>query len=116
MTELKRVYNVPLRKEWSKAPRWNKAKKAASALRAFAAKHMKVEFTNVKLGRHVNMKLWSRGIRHPPHHVKVEIIKNDDRVTVELKGKKYYSPSDSGYEKEIKERIKGWEERKKGEK
>ncbi|MBI2986667.1 MAG: replication-associated recombination protein A [Deltaproteobacteria bacterium] len=31
-----------------------------------------------------------------------------------LKGSKYYSPSESGYEKMIKERIKGWEEKKKG--
>jgi putative ATPase len=30
-----------------------------------------------------------------------------------LKGRTYYSPSDSGYEKTIKERIKNWEERKK---
>jgi putative ATPase len=29
-----------------------------------------------------------------------------------LKGKSYYSPSDSGYEKTIKERLKGWEEKK----
>ncbi len=31
----------------------------------------------------------------------------------ELKGRKYYSPSDSGYEKTIKERMKDWEEKKK---
>ncbi len=31
----------------------------------------------------------------------------------ELKGRKYYSPSDSGYEKTIKERIEGWDEIKK---
>jgi replication-associated recombination protein RarA len=32
------------------------------------------------------------------------------------KGKRYYSPSDSGHEKTIKERIKSWEEKKKGKK
>jgi putative ATPase len=31
-----------------------------------------------------------------------------------LKGKKYYSPSDSGYEKTIQERLKSWEEKKRG--
>ena len=31
----------------------------------------------------------------------------------ELKGRRYYSPSDSGHEKTIKERMKGWEEIKK---
>jgi len=29
-----------------------------------------------------------------------------------LAGKRYYSPSESGYEKTIKERLKGWEEKK----
>ncbi|MGH7770603.1 MAG: replication-associated recombination protein A [Candidatus Binatia bacterium] len=33
-----------------------------------------------------------------------------------LKGRRYYAPSDSGYEKTIKERIKSWEEMKKGKK
>ncbi len=31
-----------------------------------------------------------------------------------LKGKKYYVPSDSGYEKTIKEQLKSWEEKKRG--
>ena len=30
-----------------------------------------------------------------------------------LAGKKYYSPSESGHEKIIKERLAGWEEKKK---
>jgi len=34
----------------------------------------------------------------------------------ELKGRRYYSPSDSGHEKTIKERMKGWEEKKRGKK
>lgn len=33
-----------------------------------------------------------------------------------LKGKKYYAPSDSGYEKTIQERLKSWEEKKQGKK
>ncbi len=32
----------------------------------------------------------------------------------ELTERRYYSPSDSGYERMIKERMKGWEEKKKG--
>jgi putative ATPase len=31
-----------------------------------------------------------------------------------LKGKKYYAPSDSGYEKTLQERLKSWEEKKRG--
>jgi putative ATPase len=33
-----------------------------------------------------------------------------------LKGKKYYSPTESGYEKTIKERLAGWEDKKRGKK
>ncbi len=33
-----------------------------------------------------------------------------------LKGRRYYAPSDSGHEKAIKERMKDWEEKKKGKK
>jgi len=31
----------------------------------------------------------------------------------ELAGRKYYTPSDAGYEKQIKERLKFWDETKK---
>jgi putative ATPase len=40
-------------------------------------------------------------------------IVDQEHLPEELNGKKYYSPCDSGYEKTIKERTKGWEEKKK---
>ena len=43
-------------------------------------------------------------------------IVDQQHLPEELKGRRYYSPSDSGREKTIKERIKGWEETKKGKK
>lgn len=43
-------------------------------------------------------------------------VVDQEHLPEELKGRKYYSPSDSGYEKTIRERMKGWEERKKGKK
>jgi len=46
-----------------------------------------------------------------PGHVVDQAHLPDD-----LKGRKYYSPSDSGHERTIQERIKGWEEKKKGKK
>src|SRR3989338_1448502 len=71
---VKRVYNVPLRKEWLKVPRYKRSKKAVKALKEFLMKHMKTD--NVKLGRYVNELVWKHGIRNPPHHVKVEVEKN----------------------------------------
>ncbi|MFQ5620273.1 MAG: 50S ribosomal protein L31e [Candidatus Nanoarchaeia archaeon] len=84
---MEREYNVPLRKEWLKAPKYKRAKKAVSALRQFLQKHMKSE--NVKLGLHVNKALWSKGMRNPPHHVKVTAVKDEDgKVRAELSGVK----------------------------
>ncbi|MBS3097851.1 60S ribosomal protein L31 [Candidatus Woesearchaeota archaeon] len=83
---LERTYNVPLRKEWLKSPRWNRTKKAVSALRAFIAKHMKSD--DVKIGKYVNLELWKHGIKNPPHHVKVNCVKFDDgKVIAELFGR-----------------------------
>lgn len=85
--ELERIYNIPLRKEYMKVPRWKRTKKATSALRQFLQKHMKSE--NVKLGKEINEELWKHGIKNPPHHVKVTVTKDKDGVVrAELFGKK----------------------------
>ena len=79
MATLERTYNVPLRKQFLKVPRYQRAKKAVTALRQFLAKHMKSD--TILIGRHLNMKIWSRGIKNPPHHVSVNAVK-DDKGTV----------------------------------
>lgn len=97
---LERVYNVPLRKEFAKAPRWNRAKKATKALKEFLAKHMKSE--DVKIGKYLNEELWKHGIKNPPHHVKVEAKKDSNgRVTAELVGAPKEQPK-----KEAKKKAK----------
>jgi len=40
-------------------------------------------------------------------------VVEQEHLPDELAGKKYYSPSDSGYEREIQQRLKNWEEKKK---
>ena len=75
---LERTYNVPLRKEYMKAPRWNRTKKAVTALRQFLAKHMKSE--DVRLSKELNEEMWKHGIKNPPHHVKVKAVKDDKGV------------------------------------
>lgn len=80
---LERVYNVPLRKEFLKAPRWRRTEKAVKALKEFIAKHMKSE--DVRLGKYANKLLWEKGIKNPPHHIKVNAVKdNEGIVRVEL--------------------------------
>jgi large subunit ribosomal protein L31e len=86
---MERTYIIPLRREWLKVPIYKRTKKAVNTTRAFLVKHMKVE--TVKLGRHLNMKLWTRGNRNPPHKVEVhvEIVKDKagDYAYAELVGK-----------------------------
>ncbi|MFH1849089.1 MAG: 50S ribosomal protein L31e [archaeon] len=85
MAKIERVYNIPLRKEFLKSPRWRRTKKAVAALRKFLARHMKSD--NIKIGKYLNIELWKHGIRNPPHHVKVNVVKDDDGiVTAELVG------------------------------
>ena len=82
-TVLERVYNVPLRREYQKAPNWKRTPKAVKALRQFISKHMKSE--NVVIGRYANELLWKKGMKNPPHHVKVNAVKDEKgKVTVEL--------------------------------
>jgi ribosomal protein L31E len=77
---LERTYNVPLRKEWLKAPMYRRSKKAVTALTEFAAKNMKTSIENVKIGKQVNLLIWKNGIKNPPHHVKVNMVKEDDGI------------------------------------
>jgi len=92
---LERTYNVPLRREWLKAPKYKRAKKAVTALRQFLIKHMKPGLDKdgkykFKIGKQLNLHLWKHGIKNPPHHVKINVTKDDDGVVkVELFGHKY---------------------------
>ncbi len=82
---IERTYNVPLRKEFLKVPKHKRAKKAVAALKQFVVKHMKSE--NIKIGYYVNQEIWKRGIKSPPHHVKINVTKDKEGlVNVELVG------------------------------
>ena len=68
---MERTYNVPLRKEYMKAPRWNRTKKAVIALRQFLAKHMKAQdVKDVKLSKELNELMWKHGIKIRPTTLK----------------------------------------------
>jgi large subunit ribosomal protein L31e len=86
--ELKRTYNIPLRKEYLKVPLYKRAKKAVTAIRQFLMKHMKSQ--DVRLGQNLNLKVWERGIKHPPHHVQVNVTKDKEGIVhAELVGFDY---------------------------
>jgi len=102
---LERVYNVPLRKKYQRAPRWKRTNRAVSALKEFVLKNMKA--TEMKLGKYANLELWKHGIRNPPHHIKVSCQKDEDGlVKVELVGAPKEKPKEEP-KKKPKEEEKG---------
>ena len=107
MAKIERVYNVPLRKEFQKAPKYKRAKKAITALREFLEKHMKSD--NIKLGKFVNELIWKHGIKNPPHHVKISVLKDEDNIVyAELEGKPLPLPKEKKEEKKesgVKEKL-----------
>lgn len=102
---LERTYNVPLRKEFQKAPSYKRAKKAVKALTEFLQRHMKSD--KVRLSRQLNMKVWERGIKRPPHHVSVRAVKYDDgSVQASLVGEKPEAKKSGKQEKKEKQAAK----------
>ncbi len=98
---IERVYNVPLRREWLKVPKYKRAKKAIFALKRFLSRHMKSQ--DVFIGKKLNEFIWQSGIRAPPHHVKINVVKEDDgKVYSELFGFKYEKATEIKEEKEGK--------------
>ena len=97
---LERTYTIPLRKEFRKVANWKQTKKAVKATKEFLAKHMKS--TDVRLGKHLNEKLWQHGIKNPPAKIKVITIKDEKGVVrAELFGHKIV-----GEKKEEKKKSK----------
>lgn len=115
MAIIERTYNVPLRREFLKSPRYRRAKKAIIVLKSFISKHMKSE--EVFIGKRLNEKIWERGIKSPPHHVSINVIKEEDgKVYAELSGFKYEKPlSEEDLKKLEKESKKGAKKESKAE-
>jgi large subunit ribosomal protein L31e len=80
--ELTRTYTVPLGVV-VEAPAYRRAKKAIIVIKQFTTRHMKA--TQVKIDQDVNELIWSRGIKHPPRRVTLEMERDEDGVvTVRL--------------------------------
>ena len=84
--KLERTYTIPLRREYLKVPQYRRTEKASRALREFLVKHMKSE--NIRIGKFLNEYLWMHGMKNPPHHVRVNVVKiPEGTVYAELFGK-----------------------------
>ena len=85
--ELEREYIIPLREKIRVVPRYKKTNKAIKTIKEFLARHMKIrdrDLNKIKLDSYLNEFLWSRGIRNPPHKVKVKARKQGEIVRAEL--------------------------------
>ena len=77
MEELTRTYVVPLGVVYE-APPYRRAKKAVTVIREFATRHMKAR--QVSIDAEVNEVIWSRGMRHPPRRITLEMERVEDGV------------------------------------
>ena len=77
-----RIYTVPLGRAWV-APRYKRAEKAVTLLRAFVERHMKP--SSIRIDPEVNEAVWRRGIENPPRRIRVKLSKDEEgAVTVTL--------------------------------
>ena len=91
MAAVERTYTIPIRREWLKAPKYKRAKRAISAIKTFLVRHMKSE--DVRIGTSVNLEIWKHGMKCPPGKVKVNVTKDDKGVVfAELFGAKLAAP------------------------
>lgn len=96
MSELERIYTVPLKEAWN-AQRYRRSERAMMVLKAFAVRHMKAK--EVTVDTTVNETIWARGIKSPPHKIRVKMTKDDEgKVTITM--------AEAGAEAEAKEAPK----------
>lgn len=122
MANLERKYIITMRKDMKKVPYYLRARKAVKVVRKFLQKHMKCE--DVRLEKHLNLLLWSRGNRNPPHRVEVIATKFEEKdrtfVRAEIVGapkeEVKAEPKKKGLVSKLKSGISVKEEQKQDEK
>jgi len=83
--KIEREYTIPLREKVRSTVIYKKTPKAIKSVKEFVARHMRVQdrdLKKVKLDKFLNEFLWFRGIRNPPHKIKVKVVKEGDVVRV----------------------------------
>ncbi len=74
---LTRTYVVPLGLA-AEAPPYRRSKVAIRMIREFAKRHMKA--TEVNISESVNQQIWSRGIKHPPRRITLDMERDEDGI------------------------------------
>ncbi|MCK5624737.1 50S ribosomal protein L31e [Candidatus Pacearchaeota archaeon] len=113
---MEREYIIPLREKGRPVPRYKKTPKAVKTVKEFLVKHMKIrdrDLNKIKIDMFVNEALWFRGIKNPPHKIKVRAIKQGDIVKVELVNIPEKLKYKEAREKKIEEKSRELLEKKK---
>ena len=79
-----RIYTIPLRKEFLKAPKYKRSAKSIRAIKQFLMKHMKTEAAS--LGNYLNQEIWKNGPKNPPSKVTVKVITEEGIAKAEIVG------------------------------
>ena len=118
--KIERTYIIPLREKCRPVPRYRKTEKAIKTIKEFIVKHMKIrdrDLKKVKIDSYLNEVIWLRGIKKPPHKIKVKAIKEGDIVRVEAEELpeklKFKKAREEQMTKEAKEIVKKKKEEKK---
>ena len=103
-----KIFTIPLRKDWLKAPRYRRSKRAINSLKTYLVKHLKKE---VRIGKYLNSEIWASGNKKPPSRVKVRIEEDKDKLTAEL----INAPREVKKEEKKKGKLKGLKDKVIGE-
>ncbi|MBR9701684.1 50S ribosomal protein L31e [Candidatus Pacearchaeota archaeon] len=85
--KLEREYVIPIRNKIKHAVRYKKTPKAMKTIKEFLVRHMKVrdrDLSKVKIDGYLNEAVWQRGIKNPPHKIRVRAVKDGDIIRAEL--------------------------------
>lgn len=85
--KVEREYVIPLREKIRHVPIYKKTPKAIKTIKEFLVRHMGIrdrDLKKIKIDKYLNEFMWGRGIKNPPHKIKVKAIKEGEIVKVEL--------------------------------
>jgi large subunit ribosomal protein L31e len=103
MSETERIYTVPLKEAWN-AQRYRRSERAMMVLKAFAKRHMKAE--TITVDTTVNEAIWARGIKSPPHKIRVKMTKDDEGAVTITMAEVEAKPETKESKKELKSKAK----------
>jgi len=83
--KVEREYIIPLRSQYQKTVRYKKTPKAIRTIKEFLVQHMQIrdrDLNKIKVDKKLNEMVWMRGIKNPPHKVKVRAVKEGEIIRV----------------------------------